>query len=223
MLGIKDVDYDILNKLDDKSLVAFCQVNKNANSTCNDDRYWESRVLSRLNLFYLPYIDILKYKGNRTWYEYYINDLSSVAISRLNPNKTVDQDRLDQIMAYINSRYLVDHGQPEIGLDEYAITFNFIRYAIDKASAKGYIKIVRYLLSLNVLPLSYLTPSMLAAAKNGHLDIVILFENYGVDIHRGIVPDQVLLVASRHNRDDVVQYLLSRGSNPDKLWENLIN
>ena len=80
LTGIKDVDYKILNELDDKDLVKYCQTNKEANKICNDQTFWMRRVLKKIS-----YIDIeilRKYKGERSWSEYYIEDLR-----KINPSK----------------------------------------------------------------------------------------------------------------------------------------
>ena len=68
---IKDVNMEILNKLDDKDLLSFCSTDKYAKSICNDQIFWQRRVISK----YGKYLDIdtmRKYKEDRSWSEYYI-------------------------------------------------------------------------------------------------------------------------------------------------------
>jgi len=219
MLGNKDVEFDVLNRLDDESLVAYCQVNHAANNVCNDDRYWKSRVESRINS---PYVDLLKFKGNRKWHEYYIQDLSSIAMSRLNSFRAGREGRLDQVILYLSDKnivpYSVDLDYNDLD-DDYYVTYNVIRNVIEYASEYGHVDLVNYLLSLKVIDPRFLSqPSLVFAAKNGHLEIVKLLDNYGVNIHGGTLPDHALYLAHRNNRTAVVEYLLSRGANPANIF-----
>lgn len=206
MLGNKDVDFDILNRLDDRSLVAYCRVNHAAHNACNDDRYWRSRVESIINL---PYTDLLKFKDNRKWYEYYIQDLSSVAISRIITFRVGREGRLDQIILYLRDKNLYNSDDTV----NY-VTYNFVHNVIEKAAENGHVDLVNYLLGLKIIPPYILYTSLSQAAKNGHLEIVKLLDNYGVDIHGGVIRDHALNLAHRNNRTAVIEYLLSRGADP---------
>ncbi len=77
LTGNKDVDRKIFNELDDVDLVRVCQVNKQAESLCNDQVFWMNRVFNRFG-----YVggDVLRTnKGtNRSWSEYYIKDLRKI-------------------------------------------------------------------------------------------------------------------------------------------------
>ena len=44
LTGIADLDFIILNKLDDITLVKLCQVNSSVNNFCKDDKLWKMRV-----------------------------------------------------------------------------------------------------------------------------------------------------------------------------------
>ncbi len=68
---IKDVDMEILNKLDDRDLLSFCSTDKYAQLICNDQIFWQRRVITKYGK-YLNSEIMRKYKGNRTWTEYYI-------------------------------------------------------------------------------------------------------------------------------------------------------
>ena len=61
---IKDVDMEILNNLNDKDLLAFCSTDKYAKSICNDQIFWQRRVISK----YGKYLDVnmmRKYKEEK--------------------------------------------------------------------------------------------------------------------------------------------------------------
>ena len=46
MLPYKDVNIEILNLLDDKSLGRMCQVNPSAKKICDDDNFWKNRIIN---------------------------------------------------------------------------------------------------------------------------------------------------------------------------------
>ena len=45
LTGNKDTDYIILNQLEDYELTQVCQVNKYVNSLCDDEMFWNARIL----------------------------------------------------------------------------------------------------------------------------------------------------------------------------------
>jgi len=103
----RDIDYKIVIQLDDKSLSFLSRVNKRSNAFFRDDRCWEKIVMSRF-----PYIDkfiLNKYRGIRSWYEYYVTDLRKI-------NRNVDlyqvlltaikKGRLDHTIIIVNKNIL---------------------------------------------------------------------------------------------------------------------
>ena len=71
LTGNQNLDFVILNELDDKDLVNLCQTNRQANELCNNQTFWLNRI--SLKFPYLG-IDVLK----QHWSEYYIKDLRTV-------------------------------------------------------------------------------------------------------------------------------------------------
>lgn len=101
LTGQKDTDIEILNRLDDKSLIKFCNSNKETLNFCNtDQQFWLNRIISK---YKIP-IDVLnKYKGDRTWSEYYIQDLRKIdenVLKWLQYGSVAG--RLDFVMAALN-------------------------------------------------------------------------------------------------------------------------
>lgn len=47
LTGIKDVDYLILDKMRDKDLANFCQVNKYAEKLCSNEIFWKNRFIQK--------------------------------------------------------------------------------------------------------------------------------------------------------------------------------
>jgi len=103
LTGVKDLDYKIMNKLDDRDLISLCRTSKKADEYCNDQTYWMTRTLEK---YYYISPDILKrFKGDRSWSDYYIQDLrrvtrpySFIAKAQL----AIENGRLDHIMILYN-------------------------------------------------------------------------------------------------------------------------
>ncbi len=47
LTGIKDIDFQILNNLDDPSLLYFCKVNRKVSQLCQDPELWQRRLKER--------------------------------------------------------------------------------------------------------------------------------------------------------------------------------
>ena len=157
LTGNKDVDMMILSKLNDVDLVNTCQVNKMANEVCNDQKFWLNRILSKfpINLEVLT-----KYKGDRSWSDYYID------LRRITPetaqkylfNGTI-QKRLDHVIIALH--------EGDINKDTNSLIF---------ASMLGYLDMVKYLVEQGVDihadgPYGPDSP-LKAATNNRHLDVV---------------------------------------------------
>ena len=73
LTGIKDLDYKILNELNDVDLTKALQVNKQADNICKDQAFWFNRIIQRFPT--IPIHLFHQYKGDRSWSDYYIYDL----------------------------------------------------------------------------------------------------------------------------------------------------
>ncbi len=191
LTGIKDLDFKILNELDDKSLVKYCSTNKKANEICSNELFWMNRILTKF-----PFINIKilqKYKGKRSWSDYYINDLRKVTP---NIKYLLSEDgRLDRIMIAVS-----------LGVD-----FRFVDgLALTSASQLGYLEIVKYLVSLglNVNPKNGRV--IAGASFGGHLDIVKYLVSQGADIRA--INDKALKKAIYKGHLDIAKYLISQGA-----------
>jgi len=70
MLGIKDLDKYVLDKLDDRSLFNICQTNKKYSELCQDDLFWKKRAESR---FFPQYIK--RKSKDKSWKSLYLNSI----------------------------------------------------------------------------------------------------------------------------------------------------
>ncbi len=225
LTGNKDVDRKILNKLEDNDLVKVCQVNKQANTLCNDQVFWMNRVFNRFG-----YVggDVLRSnKKNRSWSDYYINDLRKIikntALDYL--TKGSDNERLDHVIialkngAYIHYmsdwalRNASDNG--DIEMVKYLLSRGANIHAngdqsVTLASKNGDLEMVKYLVSnggnLN-------SNALQQASQYGHLDVVKYLVEHNIPIH-----GYFLMWASRRGHLDVVKYLVEKGA--DIHFEN---
>jgi hypothetical protein len=59
------INFEIMNKMDDATLLAYCIVDQRALTLCNNQVFWRNRVLAKYGL-------LIKYKEiAETWYEFY--------------------------------------------------------------------------------------------------------------------------------------------------------
>jgi hypothetical protein len=95
LTGVRDVDLLILQKLDDRSLFAFCQTDQYAKRLCQNENFWEKRFLER----YGP----ARKRKDRTWRNFYLN-ISKYYIEvqpNINDDNEADKILLDpEIGAY---------------------------------------------------------------------------------------------------------------------------
>jgi hypothetical protein len=62
---IKDLDHEIMMKMEDESLLNFCKINnKYAKKLCNDENFWRNRTLKKFG--------VISKSENRTWKNLYL-------------------------------------------------------------------------------------------------------------------------------------------------------
>ena len=194
LTGVRDLDFKILNKLDDNDLVNVCKTNKQANNLCDDQGFWLQRIMIKF-----PYlgIDVLKkYKQNRSWSQYYIEDLRTITPSNANTKLITasKSGRLDQVIIAVNN-----------GADIHARNDESLRYA----SIHGHLDAVKYLISQGADIHARDNYSLRMASVSGYLDVVKYLVEQGADIHA--LNDYSLRMASDYGHLEVVKYLVSQG------------
>ncbi len=164
LTGNKDVDRKILNELDDVDLVNVCQVNKKAQSLCNDQVFWMNRVFDRFG--YVGGDVLRKYKGNRSWSEYYIQDLRKINKDNAN-DVVVDESingRLDLVIIAL----------------KFDVNSDYIHIAVREAARSGHLDVVKYLVEYGAdLRSKYIIEF---AREGGHSDVVKYLVEHGADI-----------------------------------------
>ena len=81
LTGIKDVDFEILEKLNDNELGKVCSVNSHIRQLCNDENFWRKRTISKFGKYFCEDVGnkdlqkcgkkINEYRENIPWKEYY--------------------------------------------------------------------------------------------------------------------------------------------------------
>ncbi len=194
LTGIKDIDFKILNELDDKSLVKYCTTNKEANKVCNNQIFWMNRTIK---IFPYVYVEILrKNKGNKEWSEYYIDDLRKINTRNANRYllKGSKEGRMDFVLISLNK-------EANIHIDDVRL-----------ASKNGHLEVVKYLVSLGANIRSENDFALKYASRNGHLEVVKYLVSLGANIHADY--DYAVKYASQNGHLDVVKYLVSLGAPP---------
>ena len=200
LTGIRDLDYKILNELEDRDLVSICLSNKEASKLCNDQTFWLNRILTKFPN--VPSEVFLKNKKGR-WSDYYIKDLRELNTLKLEPtyilNIGADNGRDDWLI---------------IGLNRGADIHEDNDYALRSASEKGYSDVVRLLLQAgaDVHAPDYGGPdaSLRLTSSHGHPAVVKILLEAGADVHA--VDDFALRLASRYGYLETVKMLLEAGA-----------
>jgi len=127
----KDTTIIILNKLDDKDLTSMRLVSKYFNNIISEDMFWLKRIISLHNI---PTDILIRYKKD-SWYKYYIYDIRQYNY----------HDQVDNFYHLMSS---VENGRLDLMIMSLKPNedLNFIKLLINKASAYGYIDIVKYLI-----------------------------------------------------------------------------
>lgn len=193
----KDTDIEALLYLDDQDIARVCQANQYMRDLCNNNEdFW--RKLIQVRFPYIPMEVLNKYKGDRSWSEYYIRDLRPVNIS-LTPTQDLvgaaEEGRLDHVMILVNNGAVIN---------QYGDSISLL-----KAADRGYSDIVRYLVENGADVTKNNSLHLLYAAKNGDSELVKYLIDRGSDIH--VYEDGIITWAARNGDLDLVKYLVEKG------------
>jgi len=194
LIGNKDINFILLNKLDDKELCGMRLVNRYFNNITSDDMFWLNYIINKYNNID---IDILKkYKGN-SWYKYYTEDLSR--INSYNCNKYLKlgstKGRLDHVILSLNNGANIHYDND---------------YAIIWASLYNHLDIVKYLLENGADIHAHYDGALRWSSREGHLDIVRYLVENKANIHT--YNDEAIIWSSYYGRLEVVKYLVENGA-----------
>ena len=222
LTGIREVDHKILNNLDDKSLVNFCQTDKKADEYCNDQTFWMNRILTMF-----PYLDLdllRKYKGDRSWSEYYILDLRK----NLDYKKAIANNRLDHIKILLEKGVASEDRDKFIQFAVYGGRLTILKYLLSKGFVIKdinlelrnalHLSMIKYLVSLGAdihnnyqAILRVMNRVRFGFHDDELLKIIKYLDDIGENIH--FDDEFPLRLGARHNKLDVVKYLIEHGAN----------
>lgn len=188
--------------LDDMTLLSACQSNKKIyQRVCNN--IWLGRIRTKF-----PYLslDILnKYKGDRSWSEYYLNDLRKISGTDKDLMSSLYNDRFDHFMVVVNNggniHYVDKYGNPilieALSLERPDIAMELIKMGAD----------------INQENTQKTTP-LIEAIQNGYVDIVKVLISKGSNVDQRTLNDIIPLIwASSAGKLEMVKELLAGGAN----------
>jgi hypothetical protein len=218
--GIRDLDREILGKLDDRDLLKACLINKYTWNTVCDDLFLKRRLLGKF-----PKIE--QYKSeNETWKYFFLRAVHCIALMKVKYGydytfgnfekqfKILLQFNKNKSKLLIRAAWKGDLALVIWSLEKGANIQIISNLPLRNASECGHFEVVKYLVEngadihdLHDLPL-------INASYEGHLEIVRYLVEHGADIHA--LNEQALRWASRGGRSEIVKYLLEQGSDIQK-------
>src|SRR5665647_2181794 len=103
LAGTRDANLLILDKMDDRTLLSYCQTNRYSENLCNNEDFWRNRFIKVYG------IENAKLKNkNRTWKNYYL-------LVTYYTNKYTDKKALMKVAekGYMDLFNLFSKGMPE--------------------------------------------------------------------------------------------------------------
>ena len=188
--GIRDVDREIVNKLNDKDLLNMCIVNRTySERICNDD-YFRIRTETRFPET-VPYKDYIKV---RNWKNHYLNIVKYI----------------DLLQTDYKYDYRSDDKSPELLYLARQLVSKYSKYdkdqALISASFNGHLPVVKYLTEHGADVTAEDNEALRYASYEGHLPVVKYLVEHGADISAN--DNQAVIYASENGHLPVVQYLV---------------
>jgi hypothetical protein len=213
--GIRDLDREILSKLDDKELLKVCSIDKYTWNTVCDDAFLKRRLLNK-------YPEIEKYKNKRETWKYffsravrYISFLKEEYDYEYVFGNFMKQDKLlEKYKHTMNTLLLEATSNQEFALVIWSLkngaNIHSVNEALISSSRIGNFEIVKYLLNNGADIHTAQDYSFRLASSNGHLEIVKYLLEHGADIHAN--NDDALRWACYQGLFKIVKYLVEHGA-----------
>jgi ankyrin repeat protein len=199
----------LASKMDDKTLLNFCNTDKYFNSKiCNDDTFWKRRLDEKYPL-------LTEFK-NGTWKEfylrmtYYISKLEEnfgipyISTKGYNPEKFYKYNKDNKDIYNRAMNYAAEGGHMEIVklmIEKGATEFNSAMY---NAARGGHMEIVKLMIEKGATEFNW---AMGDAAKGGHMEIVkLMIEKGATDF------DSAMRNAARGGNMEIVKLMIEKGA-----------
>lgn len=186
--GNKDVDREILSKIDDKELLKICSIDKYTWNTVCDDEFLRRRLLAK-------YPEIEKYKLKKeTWKRFFLRAIRYIALMK-------EKFQFEYKSGNFKKQYkLLNRTKNKKAL--YRNTE--ILYIAVK---EGDLDLVKYAVNNGASVRAHRNGPLREAATRGDLDMVKFLVENGANIH-----ENILQYAIENERDEIVQYLIEKGA-----------
>jgi hypothetical protein len=218
--GIKDVDREILSKLDDKELLKTCSINKYTWNTVCDDAFLRRRLTIKYpkieqykkkeeswKSFFLKAIHYIALMKEKFDYEYTFGNFVSQYNLLKKYNYRVQKKKYDYLLIIFASA-------GELALTIWCLNkgvkINTKNDALISASILGHLEVVKYLVEKGVDVNTQSSAALRFASQYGKLEVVKYLLENGADIHSR--NDEALILASQNGHLDVVRYLVENGA-----------
>ena len=198
LTGIRDVDREIVNKLDDTDLLNMCLVNRTYSERVCDESYFRLRTENGFS-------ETIKYKDYtqitnkiRTWKNHYLSIVKYIDLLQTDfKYEYKSQDKSPELL-YL-ARQLVAED----------LSYNKNR-ALRTASERGHLSVVKYLVEHGADITAQDNEAVILASVYGHLSVVKYLVEHGADITAR--NNEALRWASRNGHLEIVKYLTEHGA-----------
>jgi hypothetical protein len=186
--GIRDLDREILGKLEDVELLKACSIDKYSWNIVCDDGFLKRRLTAK-------YPEIERYKSeDETWKSFFSKTTCYIELMK----EKYDYD-------YSFGNFITQYKLFEEicgGISIHSILINF--------SKVGELALVIWLFSKYDFDIYAINDSFVWACANGHLEVVKYLFERGAEIH--FVNDSALREASQAGQLNIVKYLVEKGA-----------
>ena len=214
--GIKDLDREILGKIDDRELLKVCSIDKYTWNTVCDDAFLRRRLLAK-------YPEIEQYKfENETWKNFFLRVVQTIALMKKQFGYVYTFGNFDKqyeiLVKYkkFNAVLLESAIKGELALVIWELKNGFdIHYgddlALRLASDNNHLKVVKYLVESGANIHAENDYALRFASRDGNLEVVKYLLEHGANIHAK--DDYALRMASEKGHLEVVKCLIEHGAN----------
>ena len=222
LTGIRDLDREIVSKLDDSDLLNMCSLNKTYSQRVLNDSYFRLRTENGFpeTIHYKDYVRL------RTWKNHYFNVIQYISLLQKQDEYTYKPEDKSPELLYLSRRIVPGEYTKDKALMHNSRKGNLaiVKYLTENAadihfennislrvaSEKGYLEIVRYLVEHGADIHARNNSALILASENGHLPVVEYLVEHGVDVTAD--DNQALISASLNGKLLVVKYLVEHGA-----------
>lgn len=234
LAGTRDANLLILDKMDDRTLLSYCQTNRYAENLCNNEDFWRNRFVKVYG------IEDAKLKDkNRTWKNYYLSVLyyTNKYTTEKALEKVAEKGHLDLfnlfskgLNEYKIQQAIIQSGNKDLiyNLDE--INDHFLNVRLLRASRKGDRELINFYLKRGASPI-FVTIGALEgnrldlfhefnkiqelsandgleySARGGNKEMMNLYIRKGAHNY-----EDALYSAALAGRKDIINFLIQKGA-----------